>query len=135
MKIHSSVGAFAASAFLAMSTVCQAGCPTPFALSGKIDQPWRDVTNNQWNNMLPKGWIDKGFHFYDQVRERGPVNGVNTPSDLESEIRKSESRLLTPPNRWAFILPITNGQGAHLMAIYDYTGAKAGNCELVTFTF
>lgn len=135
MNSHATVRLFTIGAFLLTSTVCEAGCPTPFRLSGKIDQLWKSVTNNQWNNMLPKGWIDKGFHFYDQVRERGPVNGVNTPSDLESEILKAEDRLITAPNRWAFILPITNSQGAHLMAIYDYTGKQGANCELVTFTF
>jgi hypothetical protein len=33
----------------------------PFVLSGKTDQLWSQVTNNQWNKMLSKHWIDKGF--------------------------------------------------------------------------
>jgi hypothetical protein len=135
MKNDATLSALALGALLATTSAGQAACPTPFRLSGKIDQLWKDVTNNQWNNMLPKGWIDNGFHFYDQVRERGPANGVNTPSDLESEVLKSDERPERKPNRWEFVLPITNSRGEHLRAVYDYTGKTGANCELVTFTF
>ncbi|KVK97917.1 hypothetical protein [Burkholderia territorii] len=113
-------------------------CPTPFALSGNTDLPWKEVTTNQWRNMLPRGWTDNGFHFYSRVRSRGPENGINTPSDLESEIRKQVSDEPAGggnPNRRTITLPIVNGKGQHLLAIYDYDGRSTSKCELVTLTY
>jgi hypothetical protein len=28
--------------------------------------------------MLPDGWVDKGFRFYERVGDRGPKDGLNT---------------------------------------------------------
>lgn len=126
--LFASLGLLSAAAF--------AGCPTKFKLSGKIDQPWSQVTNNQWNNMLPKGWVDKGFHFYSRIRERGPADGINTPSDLESEIMKRVAdQSAGSPNRWEYVLPIKNSSGASLKVIYDYDGKSTSNCELVTLSY
>ena len=113
-------------------------CPTPFVLTGNTDLLWKEVTNNQWRNMLPRGWTDNGFHFYSRVRSRGPENGINTPSDLESEIRKQsadEPAGGNNPNRRAITLPILNSKGQHLLVIYDYDGKSTSKCELVTLTY
>ncbi|UEP49176.1 hypothetical protein [Burkholderia ambifaria] len=107
-------------------------------MSGNTDLLWKEVTNNQWRNMLPRGWTDNGFHFYSRVRSRGPENGINTPSDLESEIRKQSSDEPaggTNPNRRAITLPILNSKGQHLLVIYDYDGKSTSKCELVTLTY
>ncbi len=83
--------------------------------------------------MLPEQWTDKGFHFYSRVKRRGPDAGINTPSDLESEIR-SGTDLEDPiqPNRHQIRLPITNSNGQHLKVVYDFNN---GQCELVTLTY
>lgn len=112
--------------------------PYPFTLRGaKVNDLWSQVTNNQWANMLPQGWVDKGFHFYSRVRSRGPADGINTPSDLESEIRKGTVYPdPTPgaPNRYRIELQILNSAGTPLKVFYDYAGGK-GKCELVTLSF
>jgi hypothetical protein len=112
-----------------------AQCPTRLKLSGSgIDKPWSKVTNSAWKKMLPKGWTDKGFHFYSRVRERGPRNGINTPSDLESEIMKKVRDQAAAPGRRAIVLPIKNNRGQSLQVIYDYAGGRS-KCGLVTLTF
>lgn len=114
----------------------QAACPYPFRLSGKIDQPWKQVTNSAWNKMLPPQWTDNGFHFYSRVRDRGPADGINTPSDLESEILKKVSEGPEgTPNRWQILLPLVNSKGANLRVIYDYDGGKTSKCQLVTLSY
>ena len=105
----------------------------PFTLSGKIDNLWKQVTNNQWNNMLSRNWTDKGFHFYERIRDRGPDAGINTPSDLESEIMKGTvSRVRA--NRYKISLMILNSSGQHFTVFYDYD-SKRGVCQLVTCSY
>jgi len=118
------------------TTAAQAACPYPFSLSGNIDQQWKQVTNSAWNKMLPQQWTDNGFHFYSRVRERGPADGINTPSDLESEIRKKlREEPEGKPNRWQIVLPIVNSKGINLHVIYDYDGGKSSKCQLVTLSY
>lgn len=110
--------------------------PTTFSLSGStIDNLWNKVTSSQWSKMLPANWQDKGFHFYSRVRERGPDAGINTPSDLESEIRKGTPNPEGTPNRWQIELPIHSSGGQVLRVIYDYDGSKNAKCSLVTLTY
>ncbi|TRX74066.1 hypothetical protein [Pseudomonas mangiferae] len=111
-------------------------CPYAFTLSGKTDQLWKQVTNSAWKSMLgTSGWTDNGFHFYSRVRERGPESGINTPSDLESEIRKKVRDTPLTGNRHEIVLPITSSSGQPLKVLYDYDGGKASKCELVTLTY
>ncbi|WP_369980421.1 hypothetical protein [Xanthomonas bundabergensis] len=118
------------------TTAAQAACPYPFRLSGNIDQQWKQVTNSAWNKMLPRQWADNGFHFYSRVRDRGPADGINTPSDLESEIlKKVREEPEGTPNRWQIVLPILNSKGANLRVIYDYDGGKTSKCQLVTLSY
>jgi hypothetical protein len=115
-----------------------AQCPTAFRLSGSaIDKQWSKVTTSAWLKMLPKGWTDKGFHFYSQVRRRGPDGGIGSPSDLESEIVKKLSDQAAPPpaSRRAIVLPIQDYDGKSVKVFYDYAGGKTSKCELVTITF
>ncbi|CAM3460907.1 hypothetical protein [Thalassospira profundimaris] len=110
--------------------------PTTFSLSGSnVDNLWKQVTNNQWSKMLPIIWQDNGFHFYARVRERGPDAGINTPSDLESEIRRGTPSAEGTPNRWQITLPVTSSTGRSLRVIYDYAGGKNAKCELVTLSY
>lgn len=77
-------------------------------------------------------------HAYSRVRSRGPENGINTLSDLESEIRNQvsdESASGNKPNRRTITLPILNHKGQHLLAIYDYDGKSTSKCEMVTRTY
>lgn len=82
--------------------------------------------DRQWFSLLQPG------------SSRGPENGINTPSDLESEIRKQsadEPAGGNNPNRRAITLPILNSKGQHLLVIYDYDGKSTSKCELVTLTY
>jgi hypothetical protein len=109
----------------------------PFRLRGsKVNNYWQEVTNNQWNQMLPDTWIDNGFHFYSRVRKRGPELGINTPSDLESEILKGTVQADggNVENRYAIVLPIQNSNGDNLRVVYDYDQQRQ-RCKLVTLTF
>lgn len=119
------------------STPALAQCPVKFKLSGSgINKLWKETTNTAWSKMLPKGWDDNGFHFYSQVRDRGPKLGIDTPSDLESEILKQvRDEPEGHPNRRQIVLPIKNDKSANLRVIYDYTGKKNATCQLVTLTF
>ncbi len=119
------------------TSVCAQECPYAFKLGGgKIDDPWKKVTDSEWSAMLPKGWQDKGFHFYSRIRERGPSEGIATPSDLESEIMKQTADLPegTIKNRRQIVLPIANAAGRNLRVIYDYAGGT-DKCSLVTLTY
>ncbi|WP_412776851.1 hypothetical protein [Thalassospira lucentensis] len=110
--------------------------PTTFSLSGSVaDQFWNNVTPNQWAKMLSANWQDNGFHFYGRVRQRGPDAGINTPSDLESEIRKGTPKPEGTPNRWQINLPILSSGGQPLRVIYDYDGSKNAKCSLVTLSY
>ncbi|WP_296992876.1 hypothetical protein [Thalassospira sp. UBA1131] len=110
--------------------------PTTFSLSGSnVDNAWKQVTNSQWSNMLPMIWQDKGFHFYARVRERGPNAGIQTPSDLESEIRRGTATTTTTANRYQITLNIQNGSGSFMKVFYDYAGGKNAKCELVTLSY
>lgn len=110
-------------------------CPVEFRLHGSgVDKLWRQTTPSAWQDMLPRGWVDKGFHFYARVRERGPHVGINTPSDLESEIRKASNDVPIGGNRREILLNIVNDSGRKMKVIYDYAGKKKP-CELVTLTF
>ena len=124
-------------------TYAAGACPVNFKLSGNTDLSWNKVTSNAWGNMLPTGWEDQKFHFYSQIRDRGPKNGINTPSDLETEIRKEiadvPAPLETKPNRRRKVLPIQvsggkGGTGKYASVYYDYDGGKSP-CILVTFSF
>lgn len=107
--------------------------PYPFVLSGKTDELWSKVSNNKWNKMLSKHWIDKGFHFYERIRNRGPEAGINTPSDLESAIRSGTvSRVIN--QRFRIVIPIVNSKGEHFTVFYDYNKSKS-ICELVTCSY
>ncbi len=113
-------------------------CPYPFSLSGNIEQDWKQVTNSAWKAMLgTSGWTDNGFHFYSRVRERGPESGINTPSDLETEIRKKvrDTPVEGSNNRRSLVLPLKNASGQSLRVLYDYDGGRASKCQLVTLTF
>ena len=119
-----------------------AQCPTAFSLSGSaIDNTWKKTTPSAWSKMLPKGWVDKGNHFYERARDRGPKQGINTPSDLETEIRKAvkdvkDTSKDAPKYRRDLILPLQNSKGKALMVVYDYDKTnKTAKCELVTLTF
>ena len=127
---------FAVAIALTFVTSAAAQCPAAFKLSGDIDGSWSKTTSSAWSKMLPKQWVDKGFHFYSRVRERGPAAGIQTPSDLESEIRKASADQPTAtPNRRQIVLNIANDSGAKLRVIYDYAGKKTSKCELVTLTY
>jgi len=122
--------------FGVLVNVVWAQCPTAFNLSGKKDQYWSQVTNNAWGKMLPKGWVDNGFHFYSQVRSRGPSAGINTPSDLESNVMKQVSAGPEGhPNRWQILLPIKNSANKNLRVIYDYDRKANSKCKLVTLSY
>ncbi len=107
-----------------------------FALtSGKIDQSWKSITNNEWNSMLPKGWIDKGFHLFTRMRERGSEAGIHTPSDLESAIRCGTVAPHVPPiaNRYTVTFTgIASSENKHPTLVYDYDSKKK-MCQVVTF--
>lgn len=123
---------------VALTSSLFAQCPTQFRLSGSnVDQTWRNVTNSAWSNMLPQGWVDKGFHFYSRVRERGPEGGIGSPSDLESEINKkvSDRAVRGSRTRRQITLNIKNGSGESLKIFYDYAGRRTSKCELVTMTW
>lgn len=115
-----------------------AQCTTPFTLSGSaMLNLWSQVTNNAWSGLLPKGWVDNGFHFYSQIRQRGPDAGINTPSDLESEIMKkvADQPEGSTPIRQQILLPIKNSAGKNLRVIYDYDGKASSKCQLVTLSY
>jgi hypothetical protein len=106
--------------------------PYPFSLSGSAQAKlWRDVTNNEWQNLLPPHWKDKGFHFYRRVRQRGPDAGINTPADLELEINKGT---VSPDQGLSFAisLSIVDSSGKHMKIFYEL---RSKQCELVTMTF
>jgi hypothetical protein len=105
----------------------------PFKLSGKTDKLWREITNNEWNNMLPKHWIDKGFHFYKRIKERGPKVGINSPSDLSSEINNG-SVSQDHGIRFRITTSIVSEKGLHFTIFYDFNEKKK-LCELVTCSF
>jgi hypothetical protein len=119
------------------TTVMAQECPNKFKLrGGKIDNPWKKTTSSAWAKMLPIGWVDNGFHFYSRIRSRGPGDGINTPSDLESEImKKTADQPEGRPNRREILLPIQNSKGQKLRVIYDYTGKKTAKCQLVTLSY
>ena len=108
----------------------------PFNLYGSsVDKLWRDITPNKWNDSLSEHWTDRGFHFFSQVRERGPKNGINTPSDLESEILKGIVKAFPEiQDRFQIVLPIINSTVANLCVFYDYDKQKK-LCQLVTISF
>lgn len=115
--------------------------PYPFKLSGsKVGSQWSQVTNSQWSQMLGKsGWVDKGYHFYSRMRSRGPAAGINTPSDLESEIIKGTAEThFSPahPNRYRIDLNIVSSSNPNqrLYVVYDYAGGSS-KAELVTLTW
>ncbi|WP_375578686.1 hypothetical protein ABWH96_16895 [Marivirga tractuosa] len=105
----------------------------PFTLSGKIDNLWKQVTNNQWKNMLNKSWTDKGFHFFERIKTRGPSAGISSPSNLESEIRKGTVLNVTG-NRYKITLILVNSIGQHFTIFYDYDSKKK-LCQLVTCSY
>ena len=102
------------------------GLSSDFAKSGLSVQQPADAAAN---------WQDNGFHFYGRVRQRGPDAGINTPSDLESEIRKGTPKPEGTPNRWQINLPILSSGGQPLRVIYDYDGRKNSKCSLVTLSY
>ena len=115
-----------------------AQCPTQFRLSGSnVGKSWSEVTNSAWSGMLPRGWVDKGFHFYSRMRERGPENGITTPSELESEINRriSDRAARGSRVRRQITLNIKNKKNESLKIIYDYAGRRTSKCELVTMSF
>ncbi|HEY4641871.1 MAG TPA: hypothetical protein VII75_11045 [Thermoanaerobaculia bacterium] len=125
--------------FIIISSSAFAQCRTAFRLSGSnVNKEWRRLTGAQWNRMLPRGWVDKGFHFYTRAKTRGRDNGVTTPGELESEInRKIEDKAADggAAGRREIVLNIKNGQNEPLKVIYDYSGRKNAKCELVTLTY
>lgn len=111
-----------------------AGAPTPqqcqkdFKLSGKTDKQFKDVTLNEWNNMLPAIWVDKGGHFLARVKERGQQSEIHTPSDLQSLVMGGKlEKDKTPPN-WD-ISRVYTKKYTVVFAVND----KSKKCELVTF--
>lgn len=103
----------------------------PFALRGSDQlKHWNEITNNQWQHLLAPHWKDKGFHFYRRMRERGAAAGINTPSDLEAEIRKG---IVSPVAgfRYEIDLNIVT-RGRRLKVIYDF---RSKICQLVTLTY
>lgn len=105
----------------------------PFKLSGKTDEIWKKVTDNEWHNMLPKHWNDKGFHFYSRIKKRGPKAGVNTPGDLDSEINNGTVSHVQG-ERYRIKTNIVNDGGSHFTIFYDYNEEKK-QCELVTCSY
>jgi len=105
----------------------------PFKLSGKITEDWSKVTNSQWKKMLPKNWTDKGFHFYNRIKTRGPKAGIQTPSDFESYFTNGILSL-DHGNRYKVRTTIINGNSEHLTFFYDYNKTKK-QCELVTTSY
>lgn len=137
-KAAKSLGIFVFGILLtgAATAASAAPCPYAFKLSGSnIDKQWSQVTNSAWSKMLPAKWQDNGFHFYSRVRQRGPGDGINTPSDLESEVMKGTTQPEGTPDRWEILLPILNSRGQHLRVIYDYDGGKSSKCSLVTLSY
>ena len=63
--------------------------------------------------------------------------GINTPSDLESEIMKkvADQPEGSTPIRQQIVLPIKNSAGKSLRVIYDYDGKSSSKCQLVTLTY
>jgi len=110
----------------------------PFTLSGNTNNLWRQVTNNQWQNMLSKNWTDNGFHFYSQICSRGPATGINTPSDLQSEMSNGAVSFCQSQggtvNRYQVKTNLLNTSGQRFTFFYDYDSAKA-ICQLVTCSY
>lgn len=134
--MKSAVFAFVVALTLTTSAMAQQ-CPVAFRLSGSgIVNPWSKTTNTAWSKMLPIGWVDNGFHFYSQARSRGPAAGMDTPSDLEDEIRRQVAdQPEGHPNRRQIVLNIANKAGQKLRVVYDYDGKKTSKCQLVTLTY
>lgn len=105
----------------------------PFRLSGKINNFWSQVTNNQWKNMLPKHWTDKGFHFYNRIVNRGPKVGINTPADLSSEINNG-TVVHDAGARFKILTNILSDKGQRFTIFYDFDHKKK-QCQLVTCSF
>ncbi len=112
-------------------------CPYKFTLSGKTTEFWKSVTPSAWSKMLPANWTDNGYHFYQRAKQRGPEDGINSPSDLESEIMKkvADKSAGSQPQRRQIVLPIKNSKGANLRVIYDYAGGATSKCQLVTLSY
>jgi hypothetical protein len=105
----------------------------PFRLSGKTSNLWRQITNNQWQNMLPKNWTDNGFHFYSRIKDRGPEAGINTPFDLQSEMMNGTVSLVNGI-RYQVRTNIVNSTGQHFTIFYDFD-ARQKMCQLVTCSY
>ncbi len=105
----------------------------PFKLSGNTNLLWSQVTNNEWKSMLPEHWTDKGFHFYKRIRKRGPEAGINTPSDLNSEMNNGRVAH-DHGDRYKVTTNIVNSDGKHFTIFYDYDDQKE-LCELVTCSY
>lgn len=104
----------------------------PFVLRGSDKvKLWSEITNNQWQALLPPNWKDKGFHFYKRMRQRGSTVGINTPSDLESEILKG-TVAHAGGSRYEIDLLIRSSEGQHLKVYYDFENKQ---CQLVTMSY
>lgn len=102
-------------------------CVQAFKLSGKTDEQFKDITPSQWNNMLPKEWIDKGGHFLVRMKEadRAGAASLHTPSDLQSFIMGG--KLLNQGNNRYFVQQVMTKTYS---VVFD---VNKHQCELVTF--
>jgi hypothetical protein len=114
--------------------------PPSFKLRGSDkSKQWSQLTNNQWANMLPSNWEDKGFHFYSRIRERGPSFGINTPADLELEMNKGQvvkdtsGRKTRGGTRYRMTLNVKGSDGKNVIIVYD-VNSKSKKIEFVTLS-
>lgn len=131
--IHHAIGAvilFVSLAAGAAPAPTAKECKLGFILSGKTYEPFKDITPNQWNNMLPKLWQDKGGHFLSRIKEdaRGGAAAIHTPADLESMVFGGELAKTDRTDRWLIVR-----QYDKLYSVVFDINTKSKKCELVTF--